>query len=118
MPLDCLPKTITFSNYVDLFASQPALRWAFNSIVVSSVATVSLIIVSCLAAYAFSKLTFKGKNILFIVFISSLMIPKEVMIVPLFRIIKDLGMVKFLHGMIWSTVVTSSGLFFLCGCFY
>jgi len=117
MPPDWFPKTITFSNYIDLFASQPAFRWAFNSIVVSLVATVSLIIVSCLAAYAFSKLTFKGKNILFIVFISSLMIPKEVMIVPLFRIIQDLGMVNSLHGMIWPNVATAFGVFLLKGFF-
>src|SRR5690625_2412496 len=115
MPPDWFPKTITFSNYVDLFASQPALRWTFNSIVVSSVTTESMIIVSCLAAYAFSKLTFKGKNILFIVFISSLMIPKEVMIVPLFRIIQDLGMVNSLHGMIWPNVATAFGVFLLQG---
>src|SRR5690625_1303999 len=117
MPPDWFPKTITFSNYVELFSNQPAFRWAFNSIVVSLVATVALIIVSCLAAYAFSKLQFKGKNIIFIIFISSLMIPKEVMIVPLFRIIQNLGMVNSLHGMIWPNVATAFGVFLLKGFF-
>jgi len=117
MPPDWFPKTITFSNYVELFSNQPAFRWAFNSIVVSLVATVALIIVSCLAAYAFSKLQFKGKNIIFIIFISSLMIPKEVMIVPLFRIIQNLGMVNSLHGMIWPNVAVAFGVFLLKGFF-
>src|SRR4051794_40888963 len=58
MPPDWFPKTITLSNYVEVFNSQPALRWAYNSLVVSLVSTVALIIVSCLAAYAFSKLKF------------------------------------------------------------
>lgn len=117
MPPDWFPKTITFSNYVELFSNQPAFRWAFNSVIVSLVATVALIIVSCLAAYAFSKLNFKGKNIIFIIFISSLMIPKEVMIVPLFRIIQNLGMVNSLHGMIWPNVAIAFGVFLLKGFF-
>jgi multiple sugar transport system permease protein len=117
MPPDWFPKTITFSNYVDVFNNQPAFRWAFNSIFVSLVSTIALIVVSCLAAYAFSKLKFKGKNVIFIIFISSLMVPKEVMIVPLFRIIQDLGMVNSLNGMIWPNVATAFGVFMLKGFF-
>ncbi|RHW41996.1 carbohydrate ABC transporter permease [Neobacillus notoginsengisoli] len=117
MPPDWWPKTFTFSNYVDVFNNQPALKWAYNSIVVSLVSTVALIFVSCLAAYAFSKLKFKGKNIIFIIFISSLMVPKEVMIVPLFRLIQDLGMVNTLSGMIWPNVATAFGVFLLKGFF-
>lgn len=117
MPPDWFPKTLTLSNYIDVFNNQPALRWAFNSIFVSLISTVALIIVSCLAAYAFSKLKFKGKNIIFIIFISSLMVPKEVMIVPLFRIIQDFGMVNTLGGMIWPNVATAFGVFMLKGFF-
>jgi len=117
MPPDWFPKTMTLSNYVEVFTSQPALRWTYNSLVVSLVATVALIIVSCLAAYAFSKLRFKGKNVLFIMFISSLMVPKEVVIVPLFRVIQDLGMVNTLNGMIWPNVATAFGVFLLKGFF-
>ena len=96
MPPDWFPKTISFQNYIDVFNNQPAFKWAYNSIYVSLVATIALVVVSSLAAYAFSKLQFKGKNIIFIIFISSLMVPKEVMIVPLFRIIQDFGMVNTL----------------------
>ncbi len=117
MPPDWFPKTITFSNYVDVFNNQPAFRWAFNSIVVSLVSTIALIIVSCLAAYAFSKLRFKGRNVIFVIFISSLMVPKEVMIVPLFRIIQDFGMVNSLNGMIWPNVATAFGVFMMKGFF-
>ena len=117
MPPDWFPKTITLSNYVDVFNSQPALRWTYNSLVVSLVTTIALIIVSCLCAYAFSKLKFKGKKVLFIVFISSLMIPKEVVIVPLFRVVQDFGMVNSLHGMIWPNVATAFGVFLLKGFF-
>ena len=117
MPPDWFPKTFNFSNYVDVFNNQPAFTWAYNSLFVALVSTIALIIVSSLAAYAFSKLKFKGKNIIFIIFISSLMIPKEVMIVPLFRIIQDFNMVNTLNGMIWPNVATAFGVFLLKGFF-
>jgi multiple sugar transport system permease protein len=117
MPPDWFPKSPTFSNYVDVFQNQPALRWTFNSIYVSLVSTIAVIIVSSLAAYAFSKLNFKGKNIIYIIFISSLMVPKEVMIVPLFRIIQNFDMVNSLNGMIWPNVATAFGVFLLKGFF-
>lgn len=117
MPPDWFPKTFTFSNYTDVFNNQPAFTWAYNSLFVAIVSTLALIIVSTLAAYAFSKLKFKGKNIIFIIFISSLMIPKEVMIVPLFRIIQDFNMVNTLSGMIFPNIATAFGVFLLKGFF-
>ncbi|MHA0855600.1 carbohydrate ABC transporter permease [Paenibacillus sp. CMAA1364] len=117
MPPDWWPKTITFSNYADIFNSQPALRWAFNSIFVAGLTTIMVVIASSMAAYAFSKLQFVGKNVIFVIFISSLMIPKEVMIVPLFRIVQDLGLVNSLYGMIWPNVATAFGVFLLKGFF-
>ncbi len=117
MPPDWFPKTFTFSNYTDVFNNQPAFTWAYNSLFVAIVSTIVLIIVSSLAAYAFSKLKFKGKNIIFVIFISSLMIPKEVMIVPLFRIIQDFHMVNTLSGMIFPNIATAFGVFLLKGFF-
>lgn len=70
-----------------------------------------------MAAYAFSKIQFKGGRFIFVIFISSLMIPKEIMIVPLFRIIQDFGMMNTLHGMIWPNVAVAFGVFLLKGFF-
>ncbi|RIX52364.1 carbohydrate ABC transporter permease [Paenibacillus nanensis] len=117
MPPDWWPKTFTLSNYFEVFESQPALRWTFNSLYVAGLSTVLLVITSSMAAYAFSKLQFKGKNLIFVLLISSLMVPKEVMIVPLFRIAQDLGLVNDLHGMIWPNVATAFGVFLLKGFF-
>ena len=112
MPPDWVPKAPTFANYVDVFKNQPALRWTFNSVFVAFVSTLLVIGVSSLAAYAFSKLRFKGKDMIFIIFISSLMIPKEIMIVPLFRITQNLNLVNKLNGMIWQTLLLH--LVYLC----
>lgn len=67
MPPDWFPTTFNIGNYRDLFVGQPAFRWAFNSILVSTVSTVLVIVFSSLAAYSFSKLQFKGKNALYII---------------------------------------------------
>lgn len=117
MPPDWFPKTFHTKNYVDIFSKQPAFKWTMNSLIVATVSTVLLIVVSSFAAYAFSKLHFKGKNLLFVLFISSLMIPKEVMIVPLFRIVDKMGMVNTLSGMIWPNIATAFGVFLLKGFF-
>lgn len=61
MPPEWFPPTFHYKNYIDLFVGQPAFRWAFNSILVSVVTTLMVVICSSLAAYAFSKLEFKGK---------------------------------------------------------
>lgn len=117
MPPDWWPTSITFSNYLDIFRDQPALKWAFNSLYVSGLSTLIVIIIGSMAAYAFSKIDFKGKKIIFIIFVSSLMIPKEIMMVPLFRIIQDFGMVNTYNGMIWPNVAGAFGVFLLKGFF-
>ncbi len=117
MPPEWFPSTFHYKNYIDLFVGQPAFRWAFNSILVSVVTTLMVVICSSLAAYAFSKLEFKGKNILFAFFIGALMIPKEIFIVPLFQIILKFNLSDSYMGMILPNVATTFGVFLLKGFF-
>ncbi|MCI9590293.1 MAG: carbohydrate ABC transporter permease [Lachnospiraceae bacterium] len=117
MPPEWFPPTFHYKNYIDLFVGQPAFRWAFNSILVSVVTTLMVVICSSLAAYAFSKLEFKGKNILFALFIGALMIPKEIFIVPLFQIILKFNLSDSYMGMILPNVATTFGVFLLKGFF-
>ncbi|WP_127531164.1 carbohydrate ABC transporter permease [Paenibacillus kobensis] len=117
MPPDWWPKSFTFANYNEVFQNQPALRWTFNSLYVAGLSTVLVVVSSAMAAYAFSKLRFKGRNVIFIMFVSSMMVPKEVMIVPLFRLTQQLGLVNSLYGMIWPNVAIAFGVFLLKGFF-
>lgn len=117
MPPDWWPKTFRYQNYVDLFKGQPALRWAANSFLVASVTTILVVICSSMAAYAISKVRFKGKNILYAVFIGALMIPKEIFIVPLFQIITNLNLSDTYAGMIFPNVASTFGVFLLKGFF-
>lgn len=117
MPPDWFPKTFNLGNYQELFMGQPAFRWAFNSIVVSVVSTLLVILCSSLAAYSFSKLKFKGSTTLYLVFICSLMLPKEIFIVPLFKIIQALNWSDTYMGMVAPTVASCFGVFLLKGFF-
>lgn len=117
MPPDWFPKTFNLSNYRDLFVGQPAFRWAFNSIFVSLISTILVIICSSLAAYAFSKIKFKGSTTLYLIFICSLMLPKEIFIVPLFKIVQALNWSDSYAGMIAPTVASCFGVFLLKGFF-
>ncbi|WEG72598.1 carbohydrate ABC transporter permease [Vagococcus intermedius] len=113
MPPDILPKTMYLDNYKELFNNQPALRWTFNSFFVSFVTTTLSVIFSALAAYAFAKLHFKGKNILFALFIGSLMIPKETFIVPLFKLVVAFDWVDTYQALIIPNLATCFGVFML-----
>lgn len=117
MPPDWWPKNPTLDNYIEVFRSQPAIRWAFNSIFIALATTLLVVAASSLAAYAFAKLDFVGKNFLFVIFIASLMIPKEIMIVPLFKIIQGFNWMNSYNAMIWPNVATAFGVFMLKGFF-
>lgn len=117
MPPDWIPTSFFIENYTELFRNQPAFRWFFNSFFVSFVTTIIVVVVSAMAAYAFAKLKFVGKNVIFFMLVSSLFVPKEVFIIPLFRIIINLGWQDSYSAMIFPNVATAFGLFLLKGFF-
>ncbi|VTS13714.1 ABC transporter, permease protein [Streptococcus pseudoporcinus] len=113
MPPDILPKQWYLGNLAELFNGQPTLRWIFNSFVVSFLTALLSVYISALAAYGFSKLQFKGKTVLFIIVIASIMIPKETFIVPLFDIIEKLHWVDTYQSMVVPNLATGFGTFML-----
>jgi multiple sugar transport system permease protein len=113
MPPDILPKSLYLGNFKELFHNQPALRWGFNSFLVSFVTTALSVVFSSLAAYAFGKLQFKGKNILFGLFIASMMVPKETFIVPLFKIVVAFDWVDKFQALIIPNLAMCFGVFML-----
>lgn len=79
-----LPRAWRFVNYVEIFQVQPFARHLLNSVLVAIVGTVGNVLVSALSGYGFARLRFPGSNILFILLLTALMMPIEVIIVPLF----------------------------------
>lgn len=79
-----LPVSWRWRNYVEIFQVQPFARHFFNSVLVAVVGTVGNILISSLSGYGFARLRFPGRNVLFILILTALMMPIEVIIVPLF----------------------------------
>ena len=117
MPPDWWPKTFAYKNYVDLFKGQPAFRWAMNSFFVALITTLLVVACSAMAAYAVSKLRFRGRKTVFMIFIAALMIPKEIFIVPLFQIVTKFNLADTYAGMIFPNVASTFGVFLLKGFF-
>jgi multiple sugar transport system permease protein len=80
--VEWLPREVTLSNYAKVF-EYPILTWAVNSIIVAVVATAICVLSGAMAGYAIARLRFPGRNLIFLLFLSSIMIPPEVGVVPL-----------------------------------
>jgi multiple sugar transport system permease protein len=118
-PPEFLPQPTTIANYRDLFIPHPQrpelpiARWLFNSVMVSTSTTLLVLIVASLAAYAFARMTFPGRDTIFTVFGASLLIPAQVTLIPLFLIVRSFGWIDTYHAMIWPSVAGFFAVFFL-----
>ncbi|WP_251552496.1 carbohydrate ABC transporter permease [Neobacillus muris] len=108
-----LPKTFTFDNYIAAFDRLPLLQFLFNSLVVAIVITLGQLMLSALAAYAFVFLEFKGRDLLFYLFIATMMVPFEASVIPNFHMIRDLGWIDSYAGMTVPFFATTFGTFLL-----
>jgi multiple sugar transport system permease protein len=108
-----LPDPTTVDPYGRLGDSFPFWRFAANSIGVAVASTLLQLFTSATAAYAFSRLRFRGSNLVFLLYLATMMIPMQVIIVPLFIEMRYLGLVDSYAGLLLPTVVSSFGVFML-----
>jgi alpha-1,4-digalacturonate transport system permease protein len=108
-------KSIAFaaSNYTEPFIHFDFLRYLWNSVFVTTMATLITLIVNSMAAFALSKYQFRGRNAVMMLILATLMVPLGVIMVPLYSIISALGLVNNLWGVILPTVATPTGVFLL-----
>lgn len=100
VPIEWVPKNPTTQAYEKLFALTGMLRSIGNSLIVTASAVVVAILSSSMAAFAFSKIRFKGSGVLFMIFLASMMLPSHVLFIPLYLIMNDLGLVDTLFALI------------------
>src|SRR5680860_17547 len=91
LPVRWIPEVFHFENYRNVVTAVPLPRWFLNSLVVAVAASLGQMITGSMAAYAFARIKFKGRNSLFLLFLATMMIPPQVTIIPLFIIIRALG---------------------------
>lgn len=92
-PPTLLPADPQWSNLVEVFRIRPFARQYANSVYIAVVVTAGTLVVASMAGYAFARIRFRGSGVLFLLLLSALLIPAEVTIVPLFRMMRALGFV-------------------------
>ena len=100
-------------NYTQLFDRFNFLRFFWNSTFITITATLLMLLVNSMAAFALSKYEFKGRTSVLLIAIGTLMIPQTVVLVPLFLIVTELGMFNSLWGVIIPGAATPTGVFLL-----
>ena len=108
-----LPSQLNLDNYTRAFELFPLAHFMLNSFIVSITITIGQVITSSLAAYAFVFLKFKGRNLLFLLVIGTMMIPWEATIIPNFHTIRDLGWVNDFRSLTVPFFAVAFGTFLL-----
>ncbi|MDR0266883.1 carbohydrate ABC transporter permease [Paenibacillus sp.] len=112
-PPPLFPSHLYWGNFKGAISGFPIVRFILNSFIVSSAIMISQVVTSSLAAYAFSFLQFKGKGPLFALFLSTMMIPWEVTIIPNYLMIKSWGWMDSYQGLIVPFMAGAFGVFLL-----
>lgn len=108
-----IPENPSLEAYARLFSELPFLRIIGNSLLLAVVTTVVQLVTSSTAAYAFSRLPFKGSGVVFAVYLATMMIPLQVLIVPLFVELKNFGLLNTYIGALLPTFASAFGIFLL-----
>lgn len=119
-PPQWIPRPVQWVNFIDLFKRQPFHLYLFNSSYIAAVVTVGTCFLGALAGYAFAKISFRFKNIIFLFLLSSMMIPVEVTAVPLFKILSAFGLVNTHFPLIYPQMLGAGGALgmFMCRQFF
>jgi len=113
MPLSLFGTRIAWSNYADAWTFLPFGRFLFNSLFVSSTVMVLAVLTSSLAAYAFARISWKGRDLVFLLYLGTLMIPAQVTVIPLYLLMNMLGWRGTYLGLILPVSFTAFGTFLL-----
>ncbi|HEV8526350.1 MAG TPA: carbohydrate ABC transporter permease [Actinomycetes bacterium] len=115
-----VPRSLQWHNYADAWRAAPFGSFLLNSLIVSVLTVISTLVLCSLAGYAFARVRFAGRGLLFIVLMASLMVPFQVTMIPEFLIVKWLGLhvwtqlgIDHLGALIVPNLVTAFGIFFL-----
>jgi multiple sugar transport system permease protein len=107
------PQAPTLNNYVSVLRRVPFARWYLNSLIVASAVTLSVAFIDSLVGYTLAKYQFRGKNVIFIFILSTLMVPTEMLIIPWFIMSNSLNWVDTYWGIMFPGVMTAFGIFLM-----
>ena len=113
LPPSWLPIPFSLQNFTDVFDLVPLAQMALNSLVVSLISVAGSLFTASLAAYAFSRLQFRGRNPLFVVLLAALMVPIQLTIIPIFILMRRLNLIDNLAALWLPALVNVFAIFFL-----
>jgi multiple sugar transport system permease protein len=113
VPPDLLPRSLTFQNYQRLFGTTPVIRWLFNTLLMAGTITLFHVLFDSMAGYAFAKRHFPGRNTLFWLVLSTLTVPAQVTLIPVFFLLKNLNLLDSYPGVILPGFADVFGVFLM-----
>lgn len=112
-PPRLIPESPTFSNFVTAWETAPFGRYLFNSLLVAVLTVILNLIFCSLAAYPLARLIFWGRDFIFALIISTIMIPFQIVMIPLYVLTVELGLRNTYLGLIFPSLATAFGIFLL-----
>ena len=113
IPPDILPETWKLSNFKDVMASLPFLALYKNTALMVFWRVVCAVVFSSMAGYAFAKLKFKGKKLLFSLVLVQMMLPSQIFITPQYQMLAKFGLTNSIFALVFPGIVSAFGTFFL-----
>ena len=114
-PIRWIPENPTIGNFQRIFndPTLPVFRWFLNSMFVATTVTALVLFICSLTAYAYARLEFPGRDVIFFLLLTSLMVPGAVTFIPNFLLMRNLGWLDSYHGLIWLHGANVFGVFLL-----
>lgn len=112
-PMHWIPQNIAWENYPNALKSFPLLRYLLNSTLVASGVVAFNLLLSSLAAYSLSKYRYLGRNVLFIIILGIMIIPRQVLAVPSFLVVKQFGLINRYFGLMVPVLAAPIAIFIL-----
>ena len=112
-PPTLVPSSVQWQNYTDVLHRAPFARWFLNTTIVTVVSVAANLLLCSLAGYAFARIRFFAREVVFILILGTLMIPFQVVLIPTFLIVRKLGLVDTLGALIVPNLATAFGIFLL-----
>jgi ABC-type glycerol-3-phosphate transport system permease component len=110
-PPEWIPSEPTLTNFQTLLNDHPFLRWMLNSLIVASAVTTIKVMIDSMAGYAFAKMSFPGRDALFLIVLMTLMVPFAAILIPLFIIVRNLNLTNTYLGLILPALASPIGIF-------
>jgi ABC-type glycerol-3-phosphate transport system permease component len=113
IPMQWFPRDFQWQNFVKPFQEKPFFRYFANSLLAAGASVVLTLVIASLAGYSLAKYSYFGKRVAFIAILSTLMLPVQVLLVPLYLVVRDLGWLDTYQGLIIPQAVNAFSIFLM-----